>query len=295
VGTVVEEALASRLVPSLNKILTESLASFGRPLQASMDRLGQQGVRVDPKDLQDALDLETPIKAALADAIRNVFIPVMESVTAQILQPVSPPPPPAGPDKELLAALDALTTQMAAMNSKMDVMANEIKVLKSSSAPNPPMPPTPPPPVQQQPNQLEAVRNEIGSLLMQKQFQAAFTKAVSTSNAETAVWACSRANVQEVLGGTDPKLSQTILLCLMQQLGAAMATTSALEAVNIELQWLQEIALTLDPSDAAIQRHVPTVLQQLVGSVNQKITEGNPQLRRPLIMLLQVIRGMQMG
>ena len=81
----------------------------------------------------------------------------------------------------------------------------------------------------------------------------------------------------------------------MQQLGAAMATTSAQEALNIELQWLQEIALTLDPSDAAIQRHVPTVLQQLVGSVNQKITEGNPQLRRPLIMLLQVIRGMQMG
>ena len=293
VGTVVEEALASKLVPSLNKILVESLASFGRPLQSSMDRLGQQGVRVDPKDLQDALDLETPIKAALADSIRNVFIPVMESVTAQILQKVSPPPPDRL-DKEMLAALEALTTQIAAMNTKMDAMASEIKVLKSSSAPNPPLPPTPPP-VQQQPNQLEAVRNEIGSLLMQKQFQAAFTKAVSTSNAETALWACSRANVQEVLGGTAPKLSQTILLCLMQQLGAAMATTSALEAVNIELQWLQEIALTLDPSDAAIQRHVPTVLQQLVGSVNQKITEGNPQLRRPLIMLLQVIRGMQMG
>lgn len=289
----VEEALSSKLMPALNEVLKESLTSFGRPLQSSIDRIGQQGVRVDPKELQATLDLETLIKTALADVVRNVFIPAIESITAQTLQNVTPPPS-AGADKEMMATLEVLTSHLAAMNSKMDTMANEIRLLKSSSTPSPPMPP-PPPQVTPQPNQLEAVRIEIGSLLMQKQFQAAFTKAVSTSNAETALWACSRANVQEVLGGNAPQLSQTILLCLMQQLGAAMSSTTALEALNIELQWLQEIALTLNPGDTAIQRHVPTVLQQLVASINQKITEGNPQLRRPLQMLLQVIRGMQMG
>jgi enhancer of mRNA-decapping protein 4 len=294
VGAVVEEALASKLIPAMNKVLQESLASFGRPLQTSMDRLGQQGVRVDQKDLQAALNLETPIKAALADTVRNVFIPAMESVASQVLQKVTPPPS-DGPDKEMMAMLETLTKQISAMNTKMDAMASEIRILKSFGAPNPPMPPPPPPQQLPQPNQLEAARNEIGTLLMQKQFQTAFTKAVSTSNAEMALWACSRANVQEVLGGNSPQLSQTILLCLMQQLGAAMATTTSQEALTIELQWLQEIALTLDPGDTAIQRHVPTVLQQLVGSINQKITEGNPHLRRPLQMLLQVIRGMQMG
>ncbi len=296
VSDAVEQALAAKLVPAVNKVVQESLVSFGRPLQSSMDRLGQQGVRVDPKDLQAALDLETPIKAALADTVRNVFIPAMESITAQILKKVTPPlpPPVPAPDKGMMAALETLTQQLATMNSKMEGMAKEIKTLKSSSVPNLPMPPPPaqlPAPV----NQVEAARHEINALLQQNQFQAAFTKAVSTSNAEMAVYVCSRANLNAVLGGSAPKLSQPILLCLMQQLGASLATTNSPEILGIELEWLQEIALVLNPADPNIQRHVPQVLQQLVGSVNHKITQGHPQLRRPLQMLLQVLRGMQMG
>ena len=65
--------------------------------------------------------------------------------------------------------------------------------------------------------------------------------------------------------------------------------------VQTEVLWLQEIALTLNPADPNIKRHAPTVMQQLVASINQKMAEGNQQLRRPLHMLLQVIRGMQMG
>lgn len=296
VGAAVEEALASKLIPAVNKVVQESLASFGRPLQSSMDRLGQQGVRVDPKELQAALDLETPIKAALADTVRNVFIPAMESITAQILQKATPAPPPIpAPDKQMAAALENLTQQLSAMNSKMETMSLEIKTLKSGSNANPPMPPPPAQLPAQPPNPMEAVRNEVNALLQQKQYQAAFTKAVSTSSADMAVYACSRANINAVLGGSAPQLSQPILLCLMQQLGAALATTNSPDALNIELEWLQEIALTLNPVDPNIQRHVPTVLQQLVGSVNQKMAQGNPQLRRPLHMLLQVIRGMQVA
>jgi enhancer of mRNA-decapping protein 4 len=297
VGEAVEAALASKLVPAVNKIVQESLASFGRPLQSSMDRLGEQGVRVDPKDLQAALDVETPLKAALADTVRNVFIPAMESLTAQIIQKVTPPPPqiPA-PDKQMMAALENLTQQLSAMNSKMEAMSNEIRTLKAAgtNGGNPPMPP-PPAQLPAQPNPMEAVRNEVNALLQQKQYQAAFTKAVSTSNADMAVYACSRANMNAVLGGSSPQLSQPILLCLMQQLGAALATTTAPDALNIELEWLQEIALTLNTADPNIHRHVPSVLQQLVGIVNQKMSQGNPALRRPLHMLLQVIRGMQVG
>jgi len=296
VSDAVEQALTAKLVPAFNKVVQDSLVSFSRPLQSSMDKLGEKGVRVDPKDLQTALDLETPIKAALADTVRNVFIPAMESITAQVLQKVTPPPPPPkpGPDPQLVASLESLTQQLAAINAKMETMAKEIKTLKSANVRNSPMPPPPaqvPAPV----NQTEAARNEINALLQQNQFQAAFTKAVSTSNADMAVYACSRANLNAVLGGNAPQLSQTILLCLMQQLGAALATTNAPELLNVELEWLQEIALVLNPADPNIHRHVPQVLQQLVGSVNQKIAQGNPQLRRPLQMLLQVIRGMQMG
>jgi len=291
----VEDALASKLVPAVTKVVQESMASFGRPLQSSMDRLSQQGVRVDPKELHAALDLETPIKAALADTVRKVFIPTMESVTAQILTRATPLPPaiPA-PDLQVSTILETLTKQLAAMNTKLESMSRELKALKASGSASTPTPP-PPAHAPSPQNPMEAVRQDVNALLQAKQYQAAFTKAVSTSNADMAVYACGRADVQQVLGGNSPQLSQPILLCLMQLLGAALANTTSPDALAVELEWLQEIALTLNPSDPNIQRHVPTVLHHLVGSVNQKISQGDPQLRRPLHMLLQVIRGMQMG
>jgi hypothetical protein len=85
----------------------------------------------------------------------------------------------------------------------------------------------------------------------------------------------------------------------MQQLGAILSKTSKPSDLQTELAWLQECALSLNVQDPSIQRHVPGVLQQLVATVNSRMmTEGqlpNSQFRRPLQMLLQVLRGMQMG
>mmetsp|Transcript_8163 Transcript_8163/g.11768 ORF Transcript_8163/g.11768 Transcript_8163/m.11768 type:complete len:129 (+) Transcript_8163:3228-3614(+) len=108
---------------------------------------------------------------------------------------------------------------------------------------------------------------------------------------------CKNANMSDVFGGSGPSggptlLSQPILLCLMQQLGAVLGLSKEND-LKTELDWLQEIALTLDTSNESIQRHVPSVLQQLVANINAKMSQGDPFLRRPLQMLLQVIRGMQ--
>jgi len=294
VKKAVEQALTEKLVPAVNKVMQESLSSFGRPLKASMEKLGQKGVSVRGDDIKNALDekLEASLKAALADTMRTFFVPVMESMMSQVLQQVkqdlSPPPP------DHTASLEALASQLSALNSKMDNMSKEIAVLKNS-APAAGMPNILPQP--QTPNavpQAEIIRQEINSLLQQRNYEAAFTKALSASTAEMAVYCCSRANLSDVMGENSPALSQPILLCLMQQLGAAMVVSSPSD-VQTEVLWLQEIALTLNPADPNIKRHAPTVMQQLVASINQKMAEGNQQLRRPLHMLLQVIRGMQMG
>jgi len=138
----------------------------------------------------------------------------------------------------------------------------------------------------------QAMRNDILAALQVGSYEAAFTKALSASTAEMAVFCCKNANLTHVLGGSKPALSQPILLCLMQQLGAVLVSSKDSD-LQTTLAWLQEIALTLDPSNESIQRHVPGVLQQLVASINAKMGQGDPSLRRPLQMLLQVIRGMQ--
>lgn len=294
----VENALEAQLEPAIQKVVQSSMASFGRPLQASMDNLGKKGVSVDKKDLEAALDVETPLKAAVAETIRNVFIPAVESITSQVLEQViknatlQPPIPPSDNSK----ALEMLTKQLVAMNTKIDGMAKEMQLLKAG-APVPlmnmPPPPMPPPPA---PDMSEVIRNEIQGLLRQQQYDAAFTKALSVNTAEMAVFCCSRADMGIVMGGSPPALSQPILLCLMQQLGSALLSPKNSEMeFQTELTWLQEIALTLNPADPSIKRHSPAVLKQLVAHINQKTAQGEPHLRRPLQMLLQVIRGMQMG
>lgn len=86
-----------------------------------------------------------------------------------------------------------------------------------------------------------------------------------------------------------------ILLCLMQQLGTLIGVSSQSKNMQLELEWLQEIALSLNPNDPTIAKHVPNVLQQLVANINGRMGQNDPALRRPLQRLLKVIRGMQMS
>lgn len=310
VSQAVEHAVATTVVPAVNKAVQESFGNLARPLLLSMDRLSSQGVTVDPNELQKAWNVETPLRAALAETMRHSMVPALESITSQLLQQVQTSMPPPPPDQS--KALEAVVQQLAAMNAKMETLTREVQVLRtavadqtaasvsihgSSRGTSEPPPPQAPAPAQPPAMlKLEQTRNEITHLLSKEQYEAAFTKAVSASTADMAVFACSRADLSKVLGGAAPTLSQPILLCLMQQLGAALPTTTSPDHLSTEVSWLQEIALTLNPAEASIQRHVPTVLQQLVGSINAKMAgEGDGQVRRKLQMLLQVLRGIQLG
>lgn len=99
-----------------------------------------------------------------------------------------------------------------------------------------------------------------------------------------------------------PALSQAILICLMQILSAALndTTNNTPQELQIEICWLQEIAICIEPNDASIAQHVPRIVNQLVANVqklitleDQQHTANTSQFRRPLQMLLQVLRGIQ--
>lgn len=208
---------------------------------------------------------------AFEAASREMFSQVSSTIEAKISSPKV--------DDSLNAKIDALTTMVQALSAEVSSLR------KGSTTPTPT-----PPPVQV--NEMQKMRTDILGALQMRQYEIAFTKALSVSSTEMAVFVCKEANIKDVLGGDSPALTQPILLCIMQQLGVALVSPdeSNLETV---LSWLQEIALCVDPSDQAIQRHVSSVLQQLHANINSKMQQGNPALRRPLQMLLQVVRGMQ--
>ena len=216
-----------------------------------------------------------------------MMIPAFEAATRQMFSQIGAAiESQAAPQKshdDLNAKIDALTAMVQSLTVEVTKLKTGGDIVQRQTQASPQPPSVDP---------IRLVRSEILDLLKSRKYDAAFTKAVSATTAEIAVFVCKNAKVSEVLGGNKPALTQPILLCLMQQLGAALVNSSD-DDLKIELMWLQEISLTLDPSDTSISRHVPPVLAQLVASIEAKMQLGDPTLRRPLQMILQVIRGMQ--
>ena len=307
VQKAVEAAMSEKVIPAVRKSVQESFATLARPLHKSMDSLSKNGVSVDSDDLKEALDIDTPLKAAFADSLKNVLVPSLQSITGQVLQQVQasmPKPPPPKDDSKILAAL---VQQLQAMTSKMDALSSEVQGLRKTvseqaaaaqaaqqsragaSAANG----SPAQSNNNDGNNELQIRNLIDVLLSKGKFEEAFTKAVATTTPQMTVYCCARSDLQKVL--TDGVLSQPILICLMQQLSAALAKSQSPQELQIELAWLQEITLTINPNDPAIVQHVPKVLRQLVSNVNARLMlEGNGHFRRPLQMLLNSLMGMQL-
>ena len=138
-----------------------------------------------------------------------------------------------------------------------------------------------------------AMQNKILSLLKERKFEQAFTSAVSSSTVDVTLFCCKQTQIKDVLDdNATTVLSQPILLCLMQQLSTILVSDKDYSNLQVAFEWLQEIALSINPSDSSIQRHLPGVLKQLSSNINTRMAQGDESLRRPLQRLLQVIRGL---
>jgi len=299
VRMAVREEISSSLLPELEKTIQRSLdASLVQPLQSSISRMERQGIDVDTSAIVSSVadSVDEPLKAAFADGMRTVFVPALESITSQVFAQISDNLQQGmaskGPSQG--KELEAISAQLSTMTQLVAKLTSEVQSLRSAVAAKEQGRPASAPPAQSVESTLESVRVAILGLLRAGNYEAAFTKAVSLSTAELAVFCCENADIKVILGGSSPVISQTILLCLMQQLGTVLNTGTA-ASLPLVLEWLQEISLSLNPADPRIQGHVPKVLQELVGNIDSLMTRGDPALRRPLQRLLQVVRGMQMG
>ena len=303
-----EAAMTSIVVPAVEKSVQESFSTtLARPLQKSMNSLSKKGVSVNSDDLKEALDVETPLKEVFASSLKNVIVPSLASITNQIMQQVQvsmPKPPPPNEDSKVLVAL--VQQQLKAMNTTMDTLTAEVQQLRKTVADQAVAAAAAA--AQQNGNgnpaqnhggakqgQPEDIRTYIDRFLSMEKYEEAFTKAVAAPTPQLTVYCCARSNLQKVLSGNTPKLSQPILICLMQQLSAALAGTQSPQEMQLEVAWLQELTLVMNPMDPSIAQHVPKVLQQLVANVNARLAaEGIGPFRRPLQMLLNSLMGMQL-
>jgi len=295
VASEVETAVRSNMKgveKAAEQAVQRALAADGK-FEKKMEKQAKESAAMAAKEAVAAM--QAPIVSSLHQVMREVMIPAYESATRQMFHQISTSVEkglaqrPAD-DASSSASLQAMSEQMMKMAVAIQTLSNEVVELrgelKAGGKANAAV-------QQSQKTQTKPdVRAEIVALCRSNRFEEAFTKAVSASDGEVVLFACKNADSSAVFGGDSVGISQTILICLMQQLGAILVTTTDAAEIKILLAWLQEIAVTIDPTDVSIQRHVASVVQQLLANINSKMASCDHTFRRPLQTLMQVIRGL---
>ena len=296
----VRNEINSTLVPIIDQKVREHVKQAVAPVLLSLDSIGKTGVQVDQDHLVNAITakVEAPLRAAFADNMKTVLIPAFESVSGQMFAQISSSLD-GGMSKSGASdsKLDEITSQLVTMTSMVKQLSSEVDSLRNtmaeqsmrgraeslaSSAG-----------IATAAEQQQVLEQEVMALLGERQYEAAFTKAMSASTIEMALFVCRKADMSSVLGGQSPSLSQPILLCLMHQLGTSVVAAKDVNNLQTELEWLTEVSLSIIPNDESMKRHLPGVLQQLITGISEKMARTDQNSRRPLQRLLQVLRGVQ--
>ncbi len=91
-------------------------------------------------------------------------------------------------------------------------------------------------------------------LLIAGKFEHAFDTALTAQDLSAVTWICHRLDPTAVA----VKLSQPVLVCILQNLGLDLTTD-----VPIKLAWLHHCAICINPHDKLIKQHAVHVIQQL--------------------------------
>mmetsp|Transcript_11216 Transcript_11216/g.13014 ORF Transcript_11216/g.13014 Transcript_11216/m.13014 type:complete len:953 (+) Transcript_11216:29-2887(+) len=286
----------SGLVPTLNKTVSQTLdQTIATTMKSSVSKSVKEGTKINTDELSTAIasKLQDPLVDAFYKSMRELMIPAYESGTREMFQQISTSIEKGldlkeKEENENAKAMEAMMKRMDAMAKTMEVLIQGVaKVTASGAAAAPTKEVKAEPPTM---DKIEMLKGKIMEYLMAKDYERAFTHALSASNPDVAVWTCKKVDLSIVVESETPKLSQPIMLCLMQQLGAEFSPQKDGD-MQLKLAWLQSIALTLDPNNDSIKTHVGSVCQHLVTNLQAKIAEPNVVLRREMQMVLQVVRG----
>jgi enhancer of mRNA-decapping protein 4 len=285
----------SGLVPTLNKTVSQTLdQTISKTMKSAVSKSVKESTKINTDEL--ATDIASKLKDPLVDSfyksMRELMIPAFEAGTRQMFEQISDSVEKGLEMKKKSKDKDAKSLEE--MSKRMDAMAKTMEVLiqgvaqmtSGSNVTSAPAASNASPVV----DNTEFLKAKIGEIIMAGDFEKAFTSALGVGDPDMAVWTCQNSDLSMVLESEIPKLSQPIMLCLMQQLGADFSPEKDGD-LEVKIAWLQSLALTLNPSNNNIKNHITSVSQQLITNLQKKIAEPSVTFRREMQMLIQVIRG----
>ena len=237
-------------------------------------------------------EMQAMVESAQASTVKRVLIPAVESITAQVLEKVSEHlEKQQNRSDNTKNQLESMSKQLSKMTALVSELTKEVHRLGDSSTNGQ----SPRGKSQQQQTQqqravddAEVARQNIRKLLQQGKIPEAFVAALHAGS-EMTLFCCQNSDIKTVLDADPPLLNQGVLLCIMQHLATLL---NGKNMPTVELEWLQELALSFDKTDPAVQQHWPQVVQEVLGYLVQRQQRQEPALKRPLQRLVQIVRGL---
>ena len=260
------DAKLARLVDALTKTLPNAVAAaVGKQGLAPFQEIDAKLKKIVVESEQSRSEVQSLRSALQADAARYQT-ELVESVSRGVREPVAAAFR-SSFEERIIPGFEAGAQKMF---QQIDAaLGSHVKRAPAASRPPPPSPVNP--------------KEHLEALLAEKKFDEAMKLTLESRDLDLVTWLCKK--VDPGIMHESELLSQTVLVCLLQQLGTNLETET-----TMKLEWLKQIALGIDKSNEDIAAYAPQVIEQLQANMQVfKSTDAGRQHRTELALITRVL------
>ncbi|POM71839.1 Enhancer of mRNA-decapping protein [Phytophthora palmivora] len=258
-----QHVISEKLIPLMEQKLDDSLAtSLPAQLANGVDDMVQRVVE----------DVRQPVRESFRECFQDILIPSFQAATQKMFEQINDTfvqgtrsafessgqstsnAKVANQLEQLTKVVESLSQQVKQLSSVMNDGGRNGALVPVAKSP--------------EEIQLEAQKETVLDCLARNDWEEAFKFALGAQNVNLVAFTCQQCDPRLVLSSRPPKLSQMLILCLVQQLGADLA-----DDLETKLNWLRESLLVMDVRDQTIAGFVTSVLQELQTGLNSVPTQ----------------------
>lgn len=258
-----QHVISEKLIPHMEQKLSESLSS------ALPDQMSNGVTEMVDRVVED---VRQPVRESFRECFQDIIIPSFQAATQKMFEQINDTfvkgtrsafensgqsNSNAQVTKQLMQLIDVVDGLSKKVEQLSAAVENGDGVGRSGA------PATTAPTLSPEAQQLEAQKSAVRAFLAREDYEEAFKLALGAQNVDLVAFACQQCDVRAVLNCRPLQLSQMLILCLVQQLGADLA-----DDLQTKLSWLRESLLVMDVRDASIAGFVSSVLQELQVGLN---------------------------
>ncbi|KAI9993581.1 hypothetical protein PInf_015866 [Phytophthora infestans] len=253
-----QHVISEKLIPLMEQKLDDSLATtLPDQLANGVDDMVQRVVE----------DVRQPVRESFRECFQDILIPSFQAATQKMFEQINDTfvqgtrsafessgqntsnAKVASQLEQLTKVVESLSQQVEQLSSAVNAGAVDGAIAPTAQS--------------AEELQLEAQKNTVLDCLSQNDWEEAFKFALGAQNVNLVAFTCQQCDPRLVLSSRQPKLSQMLILCLVQQLGADLV-----DDLETKLNWLRESLLVMDVRDQTIAGFVTSVLQELQTGLN---------------------------